>query len=266
MQYLKPELVVNTISEQRAVFLSYNISRLRELLRYLSPKKYMLFQTIPLLLHINQADYPGYIDDEHMPHGICKFHQSGFWKYALKHHNIDEGDSSWRQDIKGVYLMGSSGTIGQTEFSDFDYWLMIDESSLKPKQYFLFREKVAEIEKWSSEKYHHQVKFFFIDVDQIRKNNFPAIDKESSGTAQKTLLKEEFYRTFIFIAGQIPYWAVIPAGLNDEEYNRWVETASTLSMRGFNPDDYIDLGNLPAVSENECLGALLWLSPIRTVG
>ncbi|MBW1960100.1 MAG: class I adenylate cyclase [Deltaproteobacteria bacterium] len=92
----------------------------------------------------------------------------------------------------------------------------------------------------------------------MRKNNFSTIDKESSGAAQKTLLKEEFYRTFIMIAGRIPFWAVLPAGIDDREYERWTTIASTISAENYTPSDYIDLGNLPSISGNECLGALLW--------
>ena len=122
----------------------------------------------------------------------------------------------------------------------------------------LFQKKLTEIERWSQRVYSQAVKFFFLDIDQIRRNNFAAIDAESSGTAQKTLLKEEFYRTFIMIAGRIPYWAVLPAGLNDDDYQKWTTHASSGICDDFYAEDYIDLGNLTAIHEGECLGALLW--------
>ncbi|MBW1996312.1 MAG: class I adenylate cyclase, partial [Deltaproteobacteria bacterium] len=60
------------------------------------------------------------------------------------------------------------------------------------------------------------------------------------------------------IAGRIPFWAVLPAGIDDREYERWTTIASTISTENYTPSDYIDLGNLPSISGNECLGALLW--------
>jgi adenylate cyclase class 1 len=71
-------------------------------------------------------------------------------------------------------------------------------------------------------------------------------------------LKEEFYRTFVLIAGQIPFWAVLPVGLKDAEYMAWVKTAGALSDEGFSPDDYVDLGNLTSIEREEFYGSLLW--------
>jgi adenylate cyclase class 1 len=154
--------------------------------------------------------------------------------------------------------MGSSGTLGQTEYSDFDYWVVIDKGSLSEMQRQLLREKLDKIQDWSKETYGHDLSFFVVDVDQIRQNDFSGIHKEGSGTAQKSLLKEEFYRTFILILGQIPFWAVLPPGLNNAEHSSWIQIASLLSGDNFVSDDYVDLGNLTSVNKDECLGGVLW--------
>ena len=39
-------------------------------------------------------------------------------------------------------------------------------------------------------------------------------DVDSSGSAQGKLLKEEFYRTAVFIAGHVPLWWVVPVGVD----------------------------------------------------
>jgi adenylate cyclase, class 1 len=258
----KPEAVGKYIQERKTSFLTYNISRLRELIRYLSPKKRELFDVIPFLLHVNLPGLPGYLPDSEIPLGIFNFTRSGFYKRAVKHLRIDSDQLRsvpFKQyDIHGLYLMGSSGTIGQTDFSDFDYWLLVDKASLGEEKSAALRIKLAEIERWCRQDYRHSVKFFSLDIDHLRNNIFSVVDAESSGSAQKTLLKEEFYRTFILIAGRIPYWAVLPGGLKDNAYQTWMDQIAVKAKGRFTQDAFIDLGNLPAIKKEECLGALLW--------
>jgi adenylate cyclase class 1 len=257
-----PATVKEQILLNRKYFITYNIARLRELIRYLPEERLDLFHTIPLLVHMNSPDLPGYVDHPLTPHGLYRFFDSGFWKFAKKRLRIKGEDVHTyvlkRSYVRGLYLMGSSGTLGQTEYSDFDYWVAIDKGSLSKTQRALLRQKLDNIGDWSKETYGHDLSFFVIDMEQIRQNDFSGIHEEGSGTAQKSLLKEEFYRTFILIVGQIPFWAVLPPGLNDAGYRGWIETASLLSDDNFASDDYVDLGNLTSVKEDECLGGVLW--------
>jgi len=257
-----PAFVKEKILLNRKYFIAYNIARLRELLRYIPEEKLDLFHSIPFLLHTNSPDLPGYLDDPLTPHGIYRFFHSGFWEFAKKRLRIKREDVHTfvlkRSYIRGLYLMGSSGTLGQTEYSDFDYWVVTDKDSLSETQRALLRQKLDRIEDWSKETYGHDLNFFVVDLEQIRQNDFSEIHEEGSGTAQKSLLKEEFYLTFIMIAGQIPFWAVLPPGLNDAEHRYWIETASLLSDDNFVCDDYVDLGNLTSIKREECLGGVLW--------
>ena len=107
-----PEIaVIDMRNRNRKAFVSNNIARIREFIRYLSPEKYELFYTIPFLLHVDAPDFPGYIDHPLLAYGIYGFHDSGFWKEALRHFKFREKDmlshlaSSYI--IKGLYLMGS---------------------------------------------------------------------------------------------------------------------------------------------------------------
>jgi adenylate cyclase class 1 len=254
---MKPDsgVVRDVLLANRKHFVTYNITRLRELLRYLPAKKLDLFYTIPLLLHVNSPDYPGYVDNPRIPHGIYGFYDSGFWRLAKKRLNIEMKDVrpfvSKSFCIKGIYLIGSAGSLGQTERSDFDYWVVVDKDAITDNQRGLLKKKLRMIEKWADETYGHHLTFFLLDSEQVRQNDFSGFDEEGLRTAQRTLLKEEFYRTFILIGGQIPYWAVLPVGLEDFQYREWVAAASC-GGEGFFPDDYIDLGNLTCIKREEC--------------
>jgi adenylate cyclase class 1 len=154
--------------------------------------------------------------------------------------------------------MGSSGTLAQTEASDFDYWVVVRQEEIGPTGRALLGEKVSSIEAYCRERYGQAVTFFILDEGQVRANAFDVMDEESSGSAQKTLLKEEFYRTFIMIAGRIPFWVVLPTGLDDRQYRERIDTALKARHFRFLPEDYIDLGNLTSLDRNESLGAILW--------
>ena len=247
---------------RRSAFSAYNISRIRELIRYLPKKKYRLFQQIPLWLHLNKPLIPGFVGDPRVPFGIYRFRESGFWRQGLSRLNLAENKLrpflSSREFIQGLYLMGSSGTLAQTDTSDFDYWVLIDGEGLEAVQKRLLKLKLESIEAYCADHYGQMVSFFVLEAAQVRANRFEVMDEESSGSAQRTLLKEEFYRTFIMIAGKIPYWAVLPAGLDDDQYRHRIDEALAGRHLRFVPEDYIDLGNLAALNRRESLGALLW--------
>ncbi|MBW1961436.1 MAG: class I adenylate cyclase [Deltaproteobacteria bacterium] len=97
--------------------------------------------------------------------------------------------------------------------------------------------------------------FFVTDVDDVKKGNFGPLDAESSGSAQKNVLKEEFYRTCIVICGKIPLWWVVfdPHTLIDYD-----AALSAIQNPLYGLYDFIDLGNLQKVARNEYFGAALW--------
>jgi len=257
-----PVSIKEKILGNRKSFITYNIARLREVIRYLPNEKLELFYSIPLLLHVNLPHLSGYVDHPNTPHGIYRFFDSGFWKLAKKRLRI-EGKAMpafilRRSYIRGLYLVGGPGTLDQTEDSELNYWVVIDQSLFSETQQGLLREKLARIKDWAKETCDHDLTFFVLDVEQVRRNDFSGMDEEGTGPLQQDLLKEEFYRTFILIAGQIPYWAVFPSGLNDAEYRHWVETAALLSDHSFMADDHVDLGNLISIKGEACLGGLIW--------
>ena len=259
---LSPPHVHAYITKRKKIFTKYNIKRLNDLIRNLSPKKRRMFNTIPFLLHVNSPDFPGFVDHAACPYGIFGFHDSGFWKLSLKHGKFDEKRLhpylSKKYHILGLYLMGSSGTLAQSEKSDFDFWVLIDQSTITTAQLGYLSQKLEKITIWAKEKFNHDVTFFILDVTEIKNNRYQAVDEESSGTAQRTILKEEFYRTFIMIAGRVPYWAVVPPGCDNETYTRIISLSLTDDVKGVIRENYIDLGNLTEIRKSECPGALLW--------
>jgi len=234
---------------------------MREIIRYLTPKKLELFMKIPVLLHINAHKYPGFIDNRLLCHGIWNFENSGFYKSAIKTKlfpaYIIENKGTDKPAIIGLYHIGSLGTFTQSVGSDFDYWVIINKKNFSEKRYALLEEKLDDILRYSREAYGQKITFFIMDQKDIKNNCYASFNGKETITAPKIFLKEEFYRTFLMIAGKIPVWSVL-SGIEDLQKNTHLSrqgvTAQILSMY----DDLIDLGHIDRIPLEDVLKGILW--------
>jgi len=246
------------IEQNREDFSHFNIVRMREAIRYLSPEKLEIFVKIPFLLHINDPRFPGFSDTKAAAHGIWNFEESGFFKEVVKTRlfpkSITETCQVENSCILGLYHIGSLGTFTQSSGSDFDYWVIIDKKNFSKERYDHLEKKLDDILKYCRETYHQEVSFFIMDQKEICRNHYAPFDGKESLSAPKIFLKEEFYRTFLMIAGKIPLWSVLPDIETDAAMNMDAMTAQILSMY----EDLMDLGTISALPEEDILKGLLW--------
>jgi len=205
---------------------------------------------------------PGYVDSADEPFGIAGFEKSGFYREALNTGAIpDRLTGVWENDtpaVQGLYHIGSLGTFTQSRGSDFDYWVIVNSDDFTEKRFSDLQFKLDELMVYSREQYGQEVSFFVHDVQDIKNNNFDPVKGEGTFTAPRSFLKEEFYRTFMMIAGRIPFWAVFPVGLTDREYDSFVEEIHRAEHLSVYRNDYIDLGNLAHISPEEIFKGILW--------
>ena len=230
---------------------------MREALRYLTPQKFTLFLEIPFLLHINAPGYPGFIPETPNAHGVFNFRQSGFFKLAMKEQifpkSIQEYIAVNDPCILSIFHIGSLGTFTQSVGSDFDYWIMIDKKRFNTDRYAALEKKLDAIVKYCREIYQQEVSFFIMDSRQVRQNDFSGFDPGDTVAVPQIFLKEEFYRTYLMIAGKIPLWSVLPSGMSDPIERQRI-SAQILSVY----DDIIDLGPVDAIPFSDILKGLLW--------
>ncbi len=243
-------------------FREYNQTRL-DCAAQISPDKAKIaFDVIPYLIHTNHRDLPGYIEGSKAPWGIYLFQPDENVEESLRRYcpgfNFNKAESFRRVDrlmIESLFIMGSIGTVGHTKKSDYDYWVVIDESKVSPEEVRELEAKLAALEKWCLEK-KMESHFFISDVGKTKDNEFGVTDKESGGSAQKQILKEEFYRTAILIKGKTLLWWLTPPGISDEEYE---EHKNNLLDEGYvDENEVIDLGPISHIPPGELFGALLW--------
>ncbi len=236
-------------------FLKLNQERLSRARAALRPAQQDVIDILPLLFHVNHPDMPGYVSDE-TPSGIANYLKEGPAIMAAQRlfKGFQYRRSIYRSyDIQALFLIGSSGTIAQSNKSDFDVWLC-HSSDLTDHQLEELREKGEAIEKWA-DSYNMEVHFFLMDAERFRSGEVLDLSSESSGTAQHDLLLDEFYRTALWLAGCYPVWWLVPPA-EEKNYDQYV--ANLLKKRFVEPHDVIDFGGLGNMPAEEFFGAAVW--------
>lgn len=259
---------ISNLKERFDNYHKYNKMRYERFREILPLAKRSAFDTICYLLHTNIPNLPGYLKPEkevpppygiyklnYLPDDIIKNLSKPFPKQDIDKKRLKE---SWPKTahIKSLFLMGSLGSVAQTDDSDMDFWVCIHSKTTSQRQKDLLRSKLNSIEKWALEKASIEAHFFICDVDDIKQNYFGNLDDENAGSSQGKILKEEFLRTSILVAGKVPFWWLVPPETNDIEYlviKKMVEASTEMKK-----SDLIDLGNLYELNLQESFGASLW--------
>jgi len=157
--------------------------------------------------------------------------------------------------ILAVYAMGSLGTIAQTAKSDIDCWVCYD-GDLSLEEEVGLKRKLDALGLWAESEFGLEAHYFPMRMDDVRANIFSSGDEESSGSAQALLLKEEFYRTALRIAGKHIAWWITPAGADEMTYNKYIQSARRYPLTGRPRME--DFGHLSPVPPDEYFGGSLW--------
>jgi adenylate cyclase, class 1 len=254
---------LNEINKNRDLFLRYNelkYDRFQLLITNSNLRR--VINSIPILLSINNKKLPGFVEDD-VPYGIMNFRpEPDAMKFLQTRFNIKNLEIPGAHAfIKMLAVMGSVGTIAYTRESDFDYWVCVDKGEVTDELMLSFWKKVDAIQNWVIKEMEVEVNIFINDIGSIKENIFAENKEEAFGTVIGTVLKDEFFRSSIIIAGKIPFWWVIPRFVKDSEYEELINQLPP-EMREQN---FIDLGNLYEISKEDFLGAALFLI-IKSLG
>ncbi|MGD9824644.1 class I adenylate cyclase [Desulfobacter sp.] len=241
----------------QAKFLKQNKLSILAAFDMFKPEQADFFQLLPLLIHENIA-MPEIIKiASSTPCGVADYLPSRETERVGRRYLGGANVIARRHPdphILAVYTMGSVGSLAQTAQSDIDYWVCIDEKRLGRQGNERLRQKLDALERMALERFKIHVTFFLVDIFKARDNDFGGSSQESSGSAQARLLKEEFYRTMIHVAGRLPLWTALPTSISINYYNLIFDCINRLP----GTKRYIDLGDIHAISCNEYFGASVW--------
>lgn len=257
-------LDIRQVQKNKRIFLNYNRLRCQIAYNLDAEKASVIFEIIPVLLSINEVDLPGYVsggDSGCGVYGVGSSYQVGqviqdYFPETKRRKIPYQSYLIRRPVIESLFLLGSVGTVAQTASSDFDFWVCVDKTNCSRRAVEALEEKTTQITYWCQSTFGMDVHFFVLNLDQVRENDFGKVDEESSGSSQKKFLKEECYRTMLLVTGKIPYWWMVPPGFTLEEYQySWENFAENAPLDSL---DFLDLGFLEGVSQDEFLGNALW--------
>ena len=249
----RPQVAGDETIEKR--FLAINHDRLQRVYDNLTPRQRDFLEILPMLFHINHPLLPGYVSKA-TPCGINDYAPAQTTLRAAKRlcRSFDHDRRSLAKcAIRGLYMMGSPGTIAYSRKSDLDIWLCHDPE-LDIHEVELLWEKSRKIERFATE-IGLEVHFFVFDAESFRRGETLSLSAESSGSSQHYLLLDEFYRSSLLVAGLKPLWWRVP-WKRDADYDEFVREA--FEKRLIDRRDYIDFGGLPSIPAEEFFGAAVW--------
>lgn len=235
--------------------MAVNRDRLRRVFETMQPRQQAFVELVPLLFHVNHPLLPGYVS-QHTPAGLSDYTPGRGAVSAAKQlvrTFVYEQRMQRSYAIRGLYLMGSPGTIAYTRHSDLDVWLVHDPE-LAPEDVEKLREKARRIEDYSQGT-GLEMHFFVFDAESFKRGQTLSLSDESSGSSQHYLLLDEFYRSGLLLAGLRPLWWAVPPE-EEHRYDEFVEEA--LRKRLLSARSYVDFGGLARIPAGEFFGGTIW--------
>jgi adenylate cyclase class 1 len=239
-------------------FMACNIRREEWCKQKLGQRQWKLYKVLPLLLASTAFDKAQGLFPAAPPCKISNYAPDYTTVRIAQELFPEEKDwlshSSDALVIDALFTIGSVGTVAQNESSDLDYWVCAKLSDLSVGDREALADKLELLTDWSMEQFDMEAYFFLMDNEDVRRNNFGFSDKESSGSAQAMMLKEEFYRTAVLAAGKYPVWWFTPPGAGAQAY----KCVARQTQRLIGQDRVVDLGRMAPIPPEEFFGAALW--------
>ncbi|KAA3629239.1 MAG: adenylate cyclase [Proteobacteria bacterium] len=244
-----------TLRDVRRRFLVVNRDRLNRAQETLKLKQRTFLELLPLIFHLNSEHLPGYVDKD-TPFGISDYSPT---RAAIDTAKKQNKRFRYRKralrayELESIFFIGSTGTVAYTDRSDFDIWLC-HRPRMAPNRRADLQRKAAAVQDWA-QSLDLEVHFFLMDANRFRDGELDALSQESSGSAQRHLLLDEFYRTSVLVAGKPLLWWTIPP---DREELYYPTRDALVRNNQLREVEFIDFGPLSDIPAGEFVSAALW--------
>jgi len=197
----------------KARFLALNQQRLERTGAALGERQQQFLTLLPLLFHVNHPMLPGYISHQ-TPCGIYQYQPDKDIQRQAKSlsrsFELAKDLTAPQPQLDALFVMGSMGTIAQSDNSDLDVWIC-HRPDLSVQQLEELQQKCDALSVWAESNLHLEAHLFLMTENSFKSGETASLTQENSGSAQHFLLLDEFYRTALWLAGKVPLWWFIPA-------------------------------------------------------
>jgi len=254
--------LLKAVEENYNSFLKFNetkYARFQGLIVNATVKK--IINAIPAVLCMNDKKIPGYVDGCRL-YGICNYTpDQETTRFIKARFGVEFAYKGNPRFIEMLSVMGSVGTIAYNKKSDFDFWACIDNSGVSKEDLGAFARKIEDVQKWAMKEGGVEVHIFINDVNNLRRNIFAEDEDEGFGSTIGAVLKDEFFRSSIIMAGKVPFWWAVPGFVPDSEYDRLFASLPEEDHK----NKFVDIGNLYRISKEDFMGAALF-QLIKAIG
>ena len=247
------EIDQKQLKQTRDAFLRLSQTRFNRMESSLSPMQADYLKLIPLLFHVNHPMLPGYVDS-FTPCGLPNYTPTPVEKSIAKTVSqsfVYKSRAHLSYKISSLFLMGSMGTLGQSNSSDIDLWVCLAEP-LEEKLQTKLENKAEKIKLWFAT-VGIELNYYFVNQDDFSGNRAKKLETDSCGSTQKFLLLDEFYRTAVWVAGRWPIWWVVPTEQDYVQYSKRL-----IEQKHLDSADWIDFGEVKQIPAAEYFSAALW--------
>ena len=237
-------------------YLDLNRERLVRAKSVMTVKAQKFLSLIPLFLNYNDPHLPGFKHND-VPCGIDGFVLDDFHKDWLKARLSPEDKltAPKRNEILGLYAMGSTSSIGQSVHSDLDIWVCVGHDISAQRLSFL-NEKCRFLSAFAHGCGVDLNLFVTLD-NRFTQGSSDSLDSDNCGSAQNLFLLDEFYRTSFRICGRYIIWFLITTKEEADDYAFYVD--KVLNHPSIKKEEWFDFGTIVNSSPGEYFGSGLWL-------
>lgn len=236
-------------------FRAISAARLGRVRAMLTKGQRHFIDLLPLLLHVNHPALPGYVSQK-TPCGISGYTPTAQVLSLARRVALSFGyqrPAASEAQVHGVYLMGSSGTLGHSDGSDLDVWICYPEQ-LDDNQLALLQKKAEQLQHWAREG-GFEAHLFLMNGEKFKRGQREPLTGENCGSAQHYLLLDEFYRTGILLAGRLPAWWLVPPAA-EAHYAQFCRQLT--QKRYVKSAELVDFGGISSIPQGEFVGAGIW--------
>lgn len=223
--------------------LAFHRARLASVYQSLEVPERRVISALPYLLDVNRSGLPGYVRDRRPLDGVQGFEANPTLRDAVA--ALFDRDVSRRAlsrhkpPIRSIFVGGCPGTLIDGGEPAMTAYVVVDLRQVGDTALTALQSRGEGIAEWSAG-LGLGLDFVFLDTARLAAGEFGGL---RSAPARSRHALDRFYRTAIYLAGQMPVWWCIPAGTAPDQHRRMARSIE----RSITDLELFDAGPVPPV-------------------